>query len=271
MLGWGGTTPEAKELLRGNIDPTTITGIDRATTEILKILSQPIEGIQPIDNRLTIDDMSQGFKNWKETTSTSPSGRHLGHYKATLAYPHLEETEDENGNAIIPPSIRIMGAVTKLADMAIRHGLVLDRWCNVTNVMIEKIPGKPMYNKLRVIHLFEADFNLALGILWGRRLMRQAERINILGEQQFGSRKGRCAEDVALLKMITCELINITKTDGGTFDNDAKACYDRIIINLMSMCAQQLGMPPESAELQATILLLAKYRLKTALGLLVEF
>ena len=28
--------------------------------------------------------MKQGFSKWKESTSTSPSYRHLGHYKALL-------------------------------------------------------------------------------------------------------------------------------------------------------------------------------------------
>jgi hypothetical protein len=48
--------------------------------------------------------------------------------------------------------------------------------------MIEKIPGKPLLNKLRVIHLFEADFNLCLRIFWGQRLMRQAKSQKALGD-----------------------------------------------------------------------------------------
>jgi len=29
-------------------------------------------------------DFGDGFKKWKERTSTSPSGRHLGHYKSII-------------------------------------------------------------------------------------------------------------------------------------------------------------------------------------------
>jgi hypothetical protein len=36
---------------------------------------------------------------------------------------------------------------------------------DVVNAMIEKIPGRPLLDKLRVIHLLEADLNFALVII----------------------------------------------------------------------------------------------------------
>ena len=36
-----------------------------------------------------------GFRKWRESTSTSPSGRHLGHYKALLRAELEEENEDD--------------------------------------------------------------------------------------------------------------------------------------------------------------------------------
>jgi hypothetical protein len=36
------------------------------------------------------------------------------------------------------------------------------RWCTSVTVMIEKDPGNPRIERLRVIHLFEADYNLSL-------------------------------------------------------------------------------------------------------------
>jgi hypothetical protein len=132
--------------------------------------------------------------------------------------------------------------------------------------MIEKIPGKPLLNKLRVIHLFEADFNLCLRILWGPRLMRQAESQKALGDQQFGPLKGKSYEEVVLHKVLTYELTRLTRTDGGMFDNDAKACYDRIIPSMTLVCAQCLGMKQANTGLHARTLQQAKYGLKTSLG-----
>jgi hypothetical protein len=65
--------------------------------------------------------------------------------------------------------------------------------------MIEKIPGRPLINnKLRVI--LEADLNLSLmGILWGRRLMAQCEKLNA---SLWGSRTGRSATEVVLQNIL---------------------------------------------------------------------
>ena len=38
----------------------------------------------PIDTEVTEQAFRQGINGWKESTSTSPSRRHLGHYKAAL-------------------------------------------------------------------------------------------------------------------------------------------------------------------------------------------
>ena len=102
-------------------------------------------------------------------------------------------------------------------------------WRETTSTIIEKIPGRPLLHKLRVIQLLEADLNLALGIIWSRRLMTQGEKLGAFGDEQWGSRNGRSANTVVLLKHLTYEMMQLTKTDGGTFDNDATACFDRII------------------------------------------
>ena len=34
---------------------------------------------------INVSEIKKGFKRWKEKTSTSPSNRHLGHYKSLLA------------------------------------------------------------------------------------------------------------------------------------------------------------------------------------------
>jgi hypothetical protein len=132
--------------------------------------------------------------------------------------------------------------------------------------MIEKIPAKPLLNKLRVMHVFEANFNLCLRILCGQRLMCQAESQKALGDPQFGSRKGKSSEEVVLYKVLTYELMRLTRTNGGTFNNDTKACYDRIIPSMTSVCAQRLGMKQVNVGLHARTLQQAKYRLKTSLG-----
>jgi hypothetical protein len=62
--------------------------------------------------------------------------------------------------------------------------------------MIEKVPGCPTINKLRVIHLYEADYNLLLKIIWAQRLVWNAHDKDRLNEGQAGSRPGRNAIDI---------------------------------------------------------------------------
>ena len=49
----------------------------------------------PIPKLLTDQDLIGKLKVWKEKTSTSPSGIHLGHYKALIArHQHSGDVED---------------------------------------------------------------------------------------------------------------------------------------------------------------------------------
>jgi hypothetical protein len=111
--------------------------------------------------------------------------------------------------------------------------------------LLEKDFGAPNINRLRIIHLFEADYNLFLKTMWADRLVQQGERLDQFGESQQGSRKHRKANDAVLLKQLTYDLSRVLKTNLGTFDNDAKSCYDRIINGIAMVAARRLGMPQQ--------------------------
>jgi hypothetical protein len=95
------------------------------------------KGEIPIE--ISAEELCRGFKSWREWTSTSPSGRHLGHYKALIQDPTL------------------LLFLVKFMNVAIQSGITIPRWSNAVNVLIEKDQGKPRINRLRIIHLFEAD------------------------------------------------------------------------------------------------------------------
>ena len=52
------------------------------TETLLDLLRTPLPGAANpnISSRITLEDFTSAIKAWKERTSTSPSGRHLGHY-----------------------------------------------------------------------------------------------------------------------------------------------------------------------------------------------
>ena len=82
--------------------------------------------------------------------------------------------------------------------------------------MIHKVQGSFFLNKLRVIHLFEADYNGTIGILFNRKLLYHAERQSLLNNNQWGSRPHRQTEDALLLKELTYDLALATKTSLAT-------------------------------------------------------
>eukprot|EP00957_Ditylum_brightwellii_P084097 6393568-Ditylum_brightwellii.AAC.1 len=47
-----------------------------------KELSPPPYDLPPVDTHFTAQNVRDGFQIWKERTSTSPMGQHLGLYKA---------------------------------------------------------------------------------------------------------------------------------------------------------------------------------------------
>ena len=49
--------------------------------------------------------------------------------------------------------------------------------------------------------------------------------------------------DVIMLKLLTYDNSRIYRSNLMTMDNDAKSCYDQIMISLAMLASQRLGMP----------------------------
>jgi hypothetical protein len=109
--------------------------------------------------------------------------------------------------------------------------------------MIEKDPGNPGIERLHVIHLFEAHYNLSLKLLWGKQMVYHGEDNNCFGKQQHGSQPLHQAINPVHLKTLTYDLTRILRMSLIMFDNDATGCFDHIIVSLAMIAALRLGMP----------------------------
>ncbi|KAI2512439.1 hypothetical protein MHU86_1892 [Fragilaria crotonensis] len=150
--------------------------------------------------------------------------------------------------------------------ITVKSGLTIRRWCNAVNILVEKDPGQPKLTRLRIIHLFEADFNLFLKMIWGSRLVKRAVQLKLLNDGQHGSIPQRKATDPIMLTQLTTDLCRILKHNLARFDNDASACYDRIIVALGMLAARRCGMPDTAIQTHADSLRLMKYTIKTVHG-----
>jgi hypothetical protein len=240
-LGKCGETETGQAILKGETTPVLNNAPFPETQTILDLLQPFDPPAAPISAQISSADFKIFFRKWKETTSTSPSGKHLGHYKALLS-PAI--VNDEN---LLAVADRIIDSQVALLNIAASHGSPFERWKHIVSVMIEKKAGNYQLNKLRTIHLFEADYNWLLGLIFGRRMIHGAEEEQHLHEGQWGSRPGRSAL--------------------ATFDNDAKSCYDRIIMVFALMLCQKHGVPQSACMMAATSLLQAEYSVKTKYGI----
>ena len=243
-------SPAGTDVLRGII-PDEWHDNNQLLKEFLISFSTPthIANSAPIPTSISKDDVKKGFGQWKEATSTSPSGRHLGHYKAIIQNPVLLE------------------CLTKFLSIAIARGLSIRRWQHAINIMLEKDPGRPMINRLRIIHLFEADFNFFLKLMWGSRLVHRAKDCNLINTGQYGSVPGKMAIELVMLNQISNDICRTQKLNIIRFENDASACYDRILVHLGMLAARRCGMPTNAIQIHADTLEGMQYRVKTAFGI----
>ena len=116
------------------------------------------------------------------------------------------------------------------------------RWQAGINAFIEKKAGVFMVDKLRTILLFEADFHMNNKKL-GRDSQRHAEELNVLADEQFGSRKRMAPPDQSLNRRLLHEIHRQRCQPYAVCSNDAKSCYDRIVHSIASLSMQRVGVP----------------------------
>jgi hypothetical protein len=75
-LDWQAVSIEAREILNGTV-PVSFLSDNKHANKILQYIANQ-EQLPMIDTYITPEQVSIGFKKWREDTSTSPSGCHLG-------------------------------------------------------------------------------------------------------------------------------------------------------------------------------------------------
>ena len=179
-LGKCGETEIGKYILSGRDKPDLGPACPLPERQVILDALQPFNPpAKPVPITVSDADYRKFFHKWtKQTTSTSPSGKHLGHYKALLSLGLEQEPP------IRPLANTIIELQVQLSNVALTYGHVYDRWKQIVSVMIEKKPGLFLLEKLRTIHLFEADNNWLLGLVFGLCMVYIAEEQNQLSNSQ---------------------------------------------------------------------------------------
>ena len=121
-----------------------------------------------------VEEYKETFSKTRENTACGPSGIHMGHWKAALEINYLMKI-----HSFFIWSVFTFGHSYKRLEVSI-------------HCMIQK-KDDPYSQKLRIIQLFEGDFNGALKYIIGRRLMKYVTKNNGFYEDIYGSRSGKTA------------------------------------------------------------------------------
>jgi hypothetical protein len=212
-LGHTCDTLMADDIYNGTLEHISLT--DHAIQAIVKQLRKHPLLTKMISPVVTTEDFFSCFGCVAEKTSSS-SGQHVGHYLACT------DLKDEL-------SVLLAAVHAAMMPIPLAEGFCTERWRQSLDIMLEKIPGVPRINKLRIIQLLEADLNQVLRSAFARNISKLAQETpGIISEHQYGRSHQTCLTPV-LNKLLTVQLLIQKKTNGIVFDNDAKGCYDRIV------------------------------------------
>jgi hypothetical protein len=131
--------------------------------------------------------------------------------------------------------------------------------------MIPKKSGVTLLSGLHTIVLFPVDTNYVFKFI-GHKMMQGAEACQALAPEQYGSRKGHKAIDLATCKALTYDLLWQLKRPGAICSNDAKSCYDLIGHPQASLSMQRVGVPRFAVDCMFTTLQLAHHQVRTSFG-----
>ena len=148
---------------------------------------------------------------------------------------------------------------------AIMDSLLTQPWQKITDVEILKKSGAYDVEKMRMIQLMEAEFNMNNKEV-GRDAMAFTEKYKALAPEQFGSRKNHQSVLATLNKRLTMDLLQQRGQARALCANDAKSCYDRIVHNVAVLAIRRLGMAAAPVHPMFETLQRATQHVSTAFG-----
>lgn len=247
QLGYLADTETARRILEGTFEAPSDTpdSIILVLEEIAKIAKQIGEGAVRLV--LTEDEFIRCWAPIDERTSSSKSKIHFGHYKAAARIKRLARFFSK-----------------KLSFIA-RTGWAPSRWGNGLTVLLEKIAGIALVNKLRAILLIEADANMFNRFIFADRAMAMAREHNLIPQEQYAERESE-ASDGGWLKRLFADISRQSKIPIGIVSADAESCYDRIAHVFASLVFQSVGVSVSAVTAMLSSIQQMKFYLRTGLG-----
>jgi len=195
----------------------------------------------------TLSDYQIGWCKAHETTLSSPSRIHFGHYIA----------------GTFDPEKLVINA--KLVDIPLHTGFSPAHWHKGLNVMLEKTPGNYNVEKLRIMLLFEADFNYNSKWL-GWAIMFNVEAARVMANEQYSSQKQKLAIAQCLNKLLFYNIIWFWQQPAALCLKNAKCCYDCIVLLVAALCLCCHGASQQSIPSMISTIHQMEHPIQTTYG-----
>ena len=251
-IGWQSEKEQAvQEILSGQHEEHIEDKPSPELKEFMKGLTSPIDQAN-METQMTwnfgISEYKKLFGKTRESTACGPSGLHMSHWKAAIERDRIAEIH----------AFFIWAAFTL--------GFSYHRWQVSWHCMLQK-RNKPYIHRLRIIQLFEGDFNGGLKYLLGRKLMQHMVNHKLIPPETYGSIPGRNAIEAMKLLQLFYENHRLLKRDMAIVFNDADGCYDRIRPNMVDLTMRRLGLPKSIATAHTDAQIHMRHHIKTANGI----
>ncbi len=154
-LGFLLDTEFANNLLRGNVEIPD--NVDDVTAMILREICHLFQTLQSDQSEITLgeDQFRYYFRKFKEKTSLSMALVHAGHYISAM---HSDV---------------VTTFLSRKIALIARSGCPPNRWGHGLQVMLKKVAGVSLVNKLRAILLMKGDFNYVNKWVFGHKAINK--------------------------------------------------------------------------------------------------
>ena len=132
--------------------------------------------------------------------------------------------------------------------------------------MIEKIPNTPRINKLRIINIYEADYNLPQKQFWLRLSTKHAEATHTLGEIAWECQPRCSTDNVALIDEFENEIHRLIFNNLFKLQHDTKSCFDRIINSHAMLSSRKFEVLDKICQMYSATIRNTEYRVQTSLS-----
>jgi hypothetical protein len=196
----------------------------------------------------------QDFQKWwrtaREATESSKSRLHFSHYKASAKNKIISEL-----HAVSLNTIREIG-------------IAPDRWHQSITVLLEKVYGVRLIDKLRAICLLEADFNWLnkLILIFAHRLEQHCRKHGLVPPEQFAKSRTTC-QQASLVKNLSTDNSRILHNSLSITSADMDQCYDRANGSIAGVAARAHGVSKQSTNLMLKTMQHMQYFVKSGFGL----